>query len=150
MDALPISEENDFGFASQNEGASVIVNGAFGPEEPGGNRVLGNSIFANAGLGIDLGASGVTNNDADDPDTGANDLQNFPVITSATKSSTNPFLTTISGTLNSNPNQTFTVQCFLAVANPSGNGEGQIPVAQTTASTDADGDGGFACVGPVP
>ena len=56
----------------------------------------------------------------------------------------------LSGTLNSNPSQSFTIQCFVAVPDSSGNGEGQIPVAQTTASTDANGDGSFACVSPVP
>jgi hypothetical protein len=46
------------------------------------NTIRGNSIFANEGLGIDLGSTGVTPNDPGDPDTGANLLQNFPIITS--------------------------------------------------------------------
>jgi hypothetical protein len=131
-------------------GVSVIVNGAFGPEGAAGNRVLGNSIFANTGLGIDLGTSGVTANDTDDPDTGANNLQNFPVITSAIRSNTTGF-TTISGTLNSTPSRNdILIQCFVAAPDGSGHGEGQIPVAQTTASTNANGDGSFTCVSPVP
>jgi hypothetical protein len=130
-------------------GVSVIVNGAFGDEGATGNRVLGNSIFANTGLGIDLGASGVSNNDNDDPDTGANSLQNFPVIASATRSNTTGF-TTITGTLNSNPSQNFTVQCFVAAPDPSGFGEGQIPVGQATVTTNANGDASFSCVSPVP
>jgi hypothetical protein len=131
-------------------GVSVIVNGAFGAEEAAGNRVLGNSIFANSGLGIDLGANGTTNNDTDDPDTGANNLQNFPVITSAIRSNTTRF-TTISGTLNSNPSRNdILIHCFVAAPDASGHGEGQIPIAQTTASTNANGDGSFACVSPVP
>ena len=49
-----------------------------------GNRVLGNSVHDNTGLGIDLiGNSGVTPNDLDDPDSGPNGLQNFPVLSSA-------------------------------------------------------------------
>jgi CSLREA domain-containing protein len=130
-------------------GVSVIVNGAFGPEGATGNRVLSNSIFQNAGLGIDLGATGVTANDTKDPDTGANDLQNIPVIASAIRFSTG--LTTISGTLNSNPNQNFTIQCFVAgPPDPSGHGEGLIPAGQTTAATNANGDGSFSCVSPIP
>ena len=49
-----------------------------------GNTISQNSILGNLGLGIDLGADGVTLNDSPgDPDTGPNDFQNFPVIASA-------------------------------------------------------------------
>ncbi len=47
-----------------------------------GNVILKNSTFSNGGLGIDLGATGVTANDANDPDIGVNNLQNFPVFSS--------------------------------------------------------------------
>jgi hypothetical protein len=43
-----------------------------------GNAILGNSIYANTRLGIDLGGDGVTVNDGGDGDTGPNDLLNFP------------------------------------------------------------------------
>lgn len=52
-----------------------------------GNRYLGNSIYNNGALGIDIGvdgagqANGVTPNDAGDPDAGWNNLQNFAVMT---------------------------------------------------------------------
>jgi uncharacterized repeat protein (TIGR01451 family) len=62
-----------------NGGAGVIITGA----NALGNKVLGNSIFNNGGIGIDLGATGVTPNDAGDGDVGPNQLQNFPVISSA-------------------------------------------------------------------
>jgi hypothetical protein len=122
-----------------------------------GNSILSNSIFSNGELGIDLGGGTedsfqVTDNDADDPDAPSsnNHRQNFPVISSAVRSNTTSF-TTISGTLNSNPNQTFTVQCFVAVPDPSGHGEGQIPAgADTTVTTNASGDGSFSCFSPVP
>ena len=127
-----------------------------------GNSVLSNSIHSNGETGIDLGGGtedsfGVTVNDTDDPDASSsnNHRQNFPVITSAIRSNTNGF-TTISGTLNSNPNQAYTIQCFVAgrttfaAPDPSGHGEGQIPVAQTSATTDANGDDTFSCVSPVP
>ncbi len=123
-----------------------------------GNSVLSNSIFSNGELGIDLAggtedAFGVTANDTDDPDAPSsnNHRQNFPVISSAIRRSTPPLLTTITGTLNSNPNQTYTVQCFVAAPDPSTHGEGQIPAGvDTTVTTNANGDASFACVSPVP
>lgn len=45
-----------------------------------GNAIQRNSIFSNTGLGIDPGDDDATPNDPDDPDEGANRLQNFPVI----------------------------------------------------------------------
>ena len=122
-----------------------------------GNRILSNSISSNGETGIDLAGGTqdsfeVTANDDDDPDAPSsnNHRQNFPIITSATRSiSTN--LTTIRGTLNSNPNQTYTIQCFVAAPDPSGHGEGQILVAQTTANTNANGNSPtFSCVSPIP
>ncbi len=47
------------------------------------NRLTNNLIYDNGGLGIDLGADGVTANDVGDGDTGPNNLLNFPVIDSA-------------------------------------------------------------------
>lgn len=83
--------------------------------------ILSNAIFSNGGLGIDLGDSGVTNNDEKDLDGGANLQQNFPVLTSVTPSRVNRLTKgviglatniTITGTFNSTPNQTFTLQFF--------------------------------------
>jgi Domain of unknown function (DUF4347)/Bacterial pre-peptidase C-terminal domain len=53
------------------------------------NRILANSIFSNADLGIDLFANGLTTNDSGDGDTGANNLQNFPEFSTLTKSGSN-------------------------------------------------------------
>src|SRR5262249_3574065 len=68
------------------------------------NSILGNSIFANRGLGIDLGDDGVTPNDPVDADTGPNGLQNYPVLNSPLS---NAKRTTVNGTLNSAPNTTY-------------------------------------------
>ena len=146
------ASNNTIGGATSAAGNAISNNGADGVSISSGtgNRVFSNFIFSNTGLGIYLFPEGVTANDTDDPDTGANNLQNFPVITSAIRSNSTNF-TTISGTLNSNPSQNYTIQCFVAVPDPSGNGEGQIPAgADTTVTTDTGGDGSFACVSPVP
>ena len=79
-----------------------------------GNRILDNSISSNGGLGIDLGNDGVTVNDPKDPDSGPNRRQNFPVLSSAVRSSDGT--TTIQGKLNSTPRKVFTIQFF---SNPS-------------------------------
>ncbi|MFK7894407.1 MAG: beta strand repeat-containing protein [Myxococcota bacterium] len=42
--------------------------------------VRGNQLLGNGGPGIDLEGDGVTNNDASDADTGANNLQNRPIL----------------------------------------------------------------------
>ena len=104
-----------------------------------GNRILGNSIFANDALGIDLGGDGRTDNDPDDPDSGPNNLQNFPEIDSATSTDTK---TTVEGGLNSLANRTFRIQFF---ANPSVNGaEGKTFLGQKDVTTDGAGDVEFS------
>ncbi|WP_179862325.1 T9SS type A sorting domain-containing protein [Longibacter salinarum] len=65
---------------ANNNGAGVAVRGAGTVE---GNAMRGNSIFANAAVGIDLGNDGQTANDAQDSDTGPNQLQNFPELSAA-------------------------------------------------------------------
>jgi CSLREA domain-containing protein len=109
-----------------------------------GKTVRGNSIFSNGGLGIDLvggteDANGVTANDTDDPDTGSNNLQNFPVITFAQSSSNN-----VQGTLNSTALTTFDVDFYSSAAcDGSGNGEGATYLDSTQVTTNASGDATF-------
>ncbi|MEW6128691.1 MAG: C25 family cysteine peptidase [Acidobacteriota bacterium] len=107
-----------------------------------GNSVRGNSIHSNTQLGIDLGADGVTANDVDDSDTGANNLQNFPVITSAISGGSN---TVIQAALASTPNTIFTVDFYHnATADSSGYGEGQIYLGSRTVITDDTGNTTFS------
>jgi CSLREA domain-containing protein len=102
------------------------------------NEISRNSIFSNSGLGIDLigpGESFLTNvstpNDSGDIDTGVNNLQNKPVITSAKKLTRTR--TVVKGRLNSTSGKTFTLRFF---SNPSGN-EGRKFLGEKSVTTDA-------------
>jgi titin len=111
-----------------------------------GNVIEGNSITGNGGLGIDLGTSGVTANDAGDSDSGANDLQNFPVLSVAyTDGST----LHINGALNSAPNAQYRIEFFVSSAcDASGYGEGAAFVTALNATTDANGNATIAAAMP--
>ncbi|MEZ5729493.1 MAG: hypothetical protein R3E48_16775 [Burkholderiaceae bacterium] len=106
-----------------------------------GNAVLGNSIQASGDLGIDLGNDGVTANDAGDADSGANDLQNMPVLQAAGTSAGD---TRIIGSLNGAASTTFRIEFFSsAAADPSGFGEGAVYLGSTTVVTDGTGNASF-------
>jgi titin len=113
------------------------------------NLISGNSIFANGGLGIDLGVYLVTANDDCDADTGANMLQNFPVLAQAVSGNG----TGVRGTLNSKASSSFLVQFF---ANPAcdflGYGEGQVYLGQQMVVTSNNCNASFvaALPGQVP
>jgi uncharacterized repeat protein (TIGR01451 family) len=100
------------------------------------NAFLGNSIFGNAQLGIDLGNDGPTANDIGDADTGANDLQNFPIIEKATVGTEGG--SSIQGRLNSTPNTTFRVEFF--ATDGSGAGQGRVFLGFQDVTTDANGN----------
>ena len=122
-----------------NVSTSVLITGATAV----GNTVRGNTIHDGGDGQIDLGADGVTPNDPGDVDTGPNNLQNFPVITSATSDGAT---TTISVTLNSTPNTTFAVELF---ASPLCLSMGQTLVHTNPVLT-TDGAGDAAFVTDVP
>lgn len=105
------------------------------------NAIRGNSIHDNGTLGIDLNDDGVTSNDSADGDTGSNNLQNFPVITSAVTGTPN----VIQGTLNSTQGQTFTIDFYSnSTCDASGNGEGATYLGNvTTGTTDGSGNVSF-------
>jgi hypothetical protein len=105
------------------------------------NAMLSNSIYGNAGLGIDINEDGVTPNTPGGPHAGPNDLQNYPVLLAAAGRGGK---TAIKGTLNSTPSTTFTVQFFAsAAADPSGYGQGQYYLGSTTVTTDSSGNASF-------
>lgn len=109
-------------------GNTVAFNDTFGVRVNGtGNRIVGNSIHSNGGnstfwRGITL-TSDVPSNDAGDGDTGNNNLQNFPVLTSVAASNNTVM---VGGTLSSEPNKTYRVEFFNNTeCDPSGHGEGK-------------------------
>ena len=108
-----------------------------------GNRLLRNSIYNNGGLGIDLGEDDVTPNDAGDSDTGANGLQNFPILTSAASGGS---FTTVKGTLNSQPDTDYRLEFFFGdggTCDPSGYGEGRYFLGTSLVTTDSGGNSAF-------
>jgi parallel beta-helix repeat protein len=110
-------------------GSGVLV---FGFIDHRRNTIRSNSIFDNGELGIDLAPGfGVTLNDLGDGDTGPNDLQNFPVLTSALVS---PGVLLVKGTIDTPNPDTVTVEFFANPAgpDPSGHGEGEVFLGAVT------------------
>ena len=123
---LNSASNNTIGGATAAEGNIIASNFGAGVtiESGTGNAIRTNSIFSNTGLGIDLSPAGVTPNDVNDGDTGANNRQNFPVLTSA-KGAVGGGVN-IQGTLNSTANTTFSLDFFASPScDASGNGEGR-------------------------
>jgi len=113
-------------------------------ESSSDNAIIGNSIHGNTELGIDLVGGvedgfGITDNDAGDGDTGANERQNYPVLTSAVADGTTTI--TIDGSLNSAAGTTFRIEFFASnVEDGTGYGEGKAYLGFTTVTTDGGGD----------
>jgi CSLREA domain-containing protein len=139
---------NTIGGTAAGAGNRVAYNGDLGvliDTSGANNAVLANSIYGNGDIGIDLdndGASGtndgVTANDGGDGDTGPNNLQNYPVLTSAVTSGST---LTITGSFNSSPNTTYRVEFFASsAADPTGYGEGQTYLGFANVTTDGAGD----------
>ncbi len=104
--------------------------------------IRGNSIYSNSGLGISFSRGSVpTPNDPGDADTGANNLQNYPVITSAPVTGGNA---TITGTLNSIGNTQYRLEFFASEeCSRSGFGEGHSFIGTTNVTTNSGGDASF-------
>jgi titin len=129
-DGVHISGSNNqvIGGEAAGAGNTIAFNGGDGVLVDGGtgNAIQGNAIFANDGRGIELL-------------NGGNHDQQAPVLTSAT---TDGSSTTVTGTLSSTPNSTFTLDFFAnSVDDPSGSGEQFLGSVQVT--TDADGNASF-------
>src|SRR5262249_48958499 len=136
---LEDATSNTIGGTQPEAANRIAFNGDAGVQVSARNRntIRGNSIFSNGGLGIDLGDSfltGVTVNDPLDSDHGANELQNFPVLTSVLSTNNT---TTIQGSLTSTANTTFQIDFYSSAAlDPSGFGEGAQFLGATSVITD--------------
>jgi hypothetical protein len=103
-----------------------------------GNRITLNRFIDNLGLAIDLGGDGVTMNDASDADTGANDLQNAPVVTSAISDGVE---ISVAIALASAAGRSYRIEVFSTVfPDPSGYGEADRFVGAFNVTTDASGN----------
>ena len=143
------ADGNTIGGSASNARNTIAFNGGDGVAVFSGadNAILSNSIFSNVGLGIDLIPDGVTPNDAGDGDTGANELQNFPVLTSATSSGDRMG---IEGNLNSAPNTSFRLEFFSnSTCDPSSHWEGEKLLGSTTVATAGGGSVDFTVFFPT-
>ncbi len=137
------ASDNSIGGTSSGAGNTIAFNGGDGGFVESGvkNDLQQNAIFSNTGLGIDLGSNGVTPNDAGDGDTGANNLQNFPVLTLVSSDGSN---TTVTGTLNSAANTTFRLEFFsTGDCDPSDYGEGETFLGYLNVTTNGSGNKSF-------
>lgn len=139
------ADDNRIGGTIAGE-ANIIANNtgdgvSFQASAGTGNLVSRNLIHSNGGLGIDLADNGITNNDLDDPDTGANNLQNFPLISTA-ETFFGGFR--ITGSLNSTANNAYRIEVYSnSTCDPSGNGEGQTFQESFEITTGVGGDIAF-------
>ena len=110
-----------------NNGSGQIGSGVQLVGSVNQNEILSNSIYGNAGLGINLG-NGPTPNHAPGT-TGPNNYQNYPTLSLAQSDGTT---TTINGSLYSIPLTTFLIQFFSnPEASQTGFGQGMVLVGST-------------------
>ena len=138
------SSNNIIGGVEPNAGNRIAYHPLHGiefeqdvPVNGTGNAILGNSIYANDQLGIDLNNDGVTPNDVGDADLGTNNLQNYPVLESA------DFVldkVRIRGSLNTAPSNSYRIEFFGdTAADSSGFGEARTFLGTITLRTGPDG-----------
>jgi hypothetical protein len=132
------------GGTAPGAGNVIAFNGSAGVVTVGSRTsILSNSIYGNAGLGIDRGDNGVSLNV---PCDSANE-QNFPVVTRAVSGAGT---TTIEGILNSRPSQSYRIEFFAnAACDSSGYGQGRNYLGSTMVTTDAGCNGSFSATFPI-
>ena len=128
-----------------NVGAGVEVTSTTAQQ----NEISGNSVYDNGGLAIDLYPVGATTNDVMDVDTGANGLQNYPILTNATISYS---AITVQGILSSKAGASCRVEVFATPAwDATNQPEGKLFLGSTNLVTDGSGNVAFnATFGTAP
>ena len=130
------TNENTIGGSVSRAGNTIAFNKGNGISvEAGiGTAILSNSLYANTGLGIDLGPAGVNANDFGDWDGGANKGQNFPVLKTVSSGRM------VSGTLDSDPQTAYRIEFFASRAcDAAGHGEGEAVLDSIYVTTDDSG-----------
>lgn len=131
-----VSPGNAGNIIGSNGGPGILVNGV-----DSSVNILGNLIWDNAGLPIDLavfGENGLDPIDNLDADDGPNGLQNRPVITDRDNSGAT---TVVHGTLHSSPSTSFYLDFYLATAcEPDGHADVTDYLGYVTTTTAANGN----------
>ncbi|GAB5404976.1 MAG: hypothetical protein Aurels2KO_32070 [Aureliella sp.] len=134
--------QNTIAFSGQVGGPGGDSGIAFFQTVGNEHTILQNLIYGSTGLGIDLCDDGVTANDEGDGDSGPNNRQNFPVLSSATTIGSD---TVVVGSLNSNASTSYRIEFF---SSPSGHSTGYggatTYLGFINVTTDASGDANFS------
>ncbi|HEX8833573.1 MAG TPA: lamin tail domain-containing protein, partial [Abditibacteriaceae bacterium] len=118
------------------------------------NNLRGNTFSGNNGISINLAGgtedpNGVNTNDAGDIDSGANNLQNSPVLTKA-RTPQSAAGTTVEGKLQGQTGVTYTIDFYSSsAAHASGYGEGATRIGTTTVSVRSNNVTSFGATLPV-
>ena len=141
---------NRIGGLSAGQANTIFYNAGAGAEittsvpVPVRNEISGNAIYDNGGLGIDLSPTGINTNDVLDTDSGANGMQNFPVLTNAVLAYS---ALTVQGSLNSQAGMNYRLEFFATPTWDATNiPEGKVFLGATNVTTDGSGNAGFTAV----
>lgn len=120
---------------ARNQGTGVQVREA--DDVTGGDHLRNhfdqNSIYANLGLGIDLGNDGVTPNDPMDGDVGDNNLQNYPIISQVIPPATVGGALTVGWQMDSNlVNSSYPITAQFYLADSPDSGQGRVYLGSDT------------------
>ena len=141
------AKDSIIGGINSNDANTIAYNSLNGVTVLSGSTgisTLGNSIHSNTGIGVDLSGSsvspdGVSTNDSNDSDSGGNNRQNYPVLTTAV---INGGQITINGTVTSTASTHLRIEFFANTTDDSsGYGEGERYLGFINITTDDNGDG---------